>query len=88
MADLLTSGRAVDLILGLLVIEAAVLLTFHHRTGRGLGARQLLGLLLSGGFLLLALRAALTDAGWLWIGAWLTLALVAHLADLAMRWRR
>jgi hypothetical protein len=36
-------------------------------------------------FLLFALRAALTGAGWIWVCLWITLSLPAHLADL---WRR
>jgi hypothetical protein len=87
MSDWITSGRLVDLILVLVVLEAVALLAFHRLTGRGLGPRQLIGVLVSGGCLLLALRAALTGAAWTWIGAWLTIALIAHLADLALRWR-
>jgi hypothetical protein len=44
--------------------------------------------LLAGAGLLLALRAALTASGWTSIAAYLGLALVAHLADLARRWPR
>jgi hypothetical protein len=44
--------------------------------------------LLAGACLLMALRSALSGSGWAWIAAWLFAALVAHLADLARRWRR
>jgi hypothetical protein len=37
---------------------------------------------------MLALRAALTDAGWAWIAAPLVGALVFHAADLGQRWSR
>lgn len=88
MAELLTSGRLIDLILGLVLVEALALVLLHHLTGKGVAPRELIGLLLAGGFLLVALRAALVGAAWYWIGLWLTLALLAHLADLALRWRR
>jgi hypothetical protein len=87
MAELFASGRLIDLILGLVLIEAAVLTGFHRLTGKGVAPRDLVGLLLAGSFLLLAVRAALVGAAWVWVGLWLTLALFAHLADLTMRWR-
>jgi hypothetical protein len=34
---------------------------------------------------MLALRAALTDAGWQWVAIWLTVSLPLHLADLRHR---
>jgi hypothetical protein len=37
---------------------------------------------------MLALRAALQEAGWTQVAAFLVLALVAHIADLARRWKR
>lgn len=39
--------------------------------------------LLPGALMLLALRAALTGAGWPWVAAALALSFPAHLADLA-----
>jgi hypothetical protein len=87
MAELFASGRLIDLILGLVLIEAVVLTGFHRFTGKGVSPRDLVGLLLAGSFLLLAVRAALVGAAWVWVGLWLTLALFAHLADLTMRWR-
>lgn len=41
--------------------------------------------LLPGALMLLALRAALTGAGWPWVAAALLLSFPAHLADLARR---
>jgi hypothetical protein len=40
-----------------------------------------------GACLLLALRAALTGSGWVWVAAFLTLSLPIHIADLARRRR-
>ena len=84
----MTSARLVDFILVLVLVEAAGLWLWHRLTGQGVAGRELIGLLLAGAFLLLALRAALRHADWGWIALWLTLALLAHLADLTMRWRR
>jgi hypothetical protein len=88
LLDLLTSGRLVDLILGLVAVEAVVLLVLAARAARGPRARELVANLAAGVFLLLALRAALAGAAPVWIAASLVGALVAHLADLVLRWRR
>lgn len=88
MAYLVTSGHLVEAILALTVIEGLCLSTYHHLTKRGVAAGDFGLNLLSGMCLLLALRAALVNAGWVWIAAALTGALLAHLADLARRWVR
>jgi len=41
--------------------------------------------LLPGALLLIALRAALTGAGWAWVALFVTLSLPAHLADMRRR---
>jgi len=81
------SGLA-DLVLIVVAFEAAVLWGYRRTTGRGLGSLAILRLLLPGAFLVLALRAALLDAGWVWIGLWLALGGLAHAVDLAYRLRR
>lgn len=88
LAAFFTGSGVADLILALVVLEAVGLIAFHRLTGRGLPPADLLGFLLSGVCLLLALRAALADASWVWIAFWLTAALFAHLGDLARRWPR
>ena len=88
MGALFAGGRIVDLIIVLMVCEAALLALLHARSGTGVAPRRLLPNLFAGAFLLLALRAALTGAGYVFIGLWLTLGLVAHLSDLATRWKR
>jgi hypothetical protein len=87
LSTLFTSGRVVDLILLMLVIEAVVLLTYNFLTGRGIPAVALLINLLAGAFLLTALRSALIQSPWEWTAGWLAAALIAHAADLAQRWR-
>ena len=87
LSDLFSTGHIVDAILGLVLLEALVLLIYARRTGRGIAPRALLPNVAAGGCLLLALRSALVDAPWLWSAAWLMVALLAHLADLRQRWR-
>lgn len=87
MAELLASGRLVDLILALVVLEAIVLVLWHRRTGRGLVPRDLLPNLAAGACLLLALRAVLAEAPWYCASAALAGAGLAHLLDLGLRWR-
>lgn len=86
MADFFGSGRAADLLLAVLALEAAGLALYRGLTGRGPALRKLAPFLVAGGFLALALRAALAGARWPWIAAALTGALVAHVRDLATRW--
>jgi hypothetical protein len=88
MTALFSNGRIVDFILALVIVEAAVLLTYRLVSGRGIPATSLLTNLLAGSCLLLALRSALTEFHWTWTAAWLAAALVAHVADLSQRWRR
>jgi len=87
MSELFTSGRIVDLILALVVLELVVLAVVWTRSRRGVSPLALAANLASGACLLLALRAALTQASWQVAAAFLAAAFVAHLADLAQRWR-
>ena len=85
--SLYASGRVVDLILLLMGAEA-VLLALLHRAGRlPIAPLRLLPNLLAGACLLMALRAALTDAGLARCSLWLLLGLAGHLLDLASRTR-
>ncbi len=88
MSGFFASGRAVDLVLALMVVEAALLAWHRRRSGRGVPVAELLAFLLAGACLLLALRAALVGASWVWVAAALAGAGAAHLADLRLRWRR
>jgi hypothetical protein len=80
MRDFFSSGHAVDIVLAVLAVETLGLLVWSRRQ-----PLNVLQPILPGVFLLLALRASLTNSGWIWIGLWMTLSLPAHLADL---WRR
>ena len=86
LESLVTSGRIIELMLALVVIEALVLATYRLRTGGGIALRPLLANLGAGACLMLALRLLAGHAGWHWVAACLTAALCFHLADLAQRW--
>jgi len=88
MADFFASGRAIDLVLTFMAVEAVLIFLHYRKSGRGIAPGPLLSLLVPGACLLLALRAALTGAEWSTPAVWLLAALVAHLADLRQRWRR
>ncbi len=87
MSTLFADGRIVDLILVLVVLEAAALMVFRRRTGRGVAPGGLAANLLAGAFLLLALRCSLAGAGWMAVAACLGLSLLAHVTDLRIRWQ-
>jgi hypothetical protein len=88
MEQFVESGRVVDAILALIVVQFAGLAWIHRRHGLGPPPRDLWPTLAAGACLLLSLRAALVDAHWTSVSAWLTVALVAHLVDLHRRWPR
>ena len=85
MAALFASGRIVDLILVLTVLEGVALAWWRRRTGRGPPTTALFGNILAGVCLLLALRVALTGGWWGWIALALFAGLLAHVFDLSRR---
>jgi hypothetical protein len=85
MSELFATGRVVDLILALMGIEVAALVALRLRSGRGIAPRALVGNILAGAFLLLALRGALLSVAWPWIACCLVGALIAHLVDVWSR---
>jgi hypothetical protein len=86
MADAFATGRIVDAILALMVLELIVLIIVRKKTGRGLTTGKLLVSLSAGAALLLALHAALVGKPWQGVAPWLIVALAAHLLDLKLRW--
>ncbi|NBB81864.1 MAG: hypothetical protein GVY28_00495 [Alphaproteobacteria bacterium] len=88
MTELFASGRIVEAILVLVVLEAVGLIALRRFRGLGPPLAPTLINLLSGAALLLALRAALVGSGWVWVALWLLAGLAAHLGDLALRWQR
>jgi len=80
-----------SLLLGIVVLIAleGLFIAWLERRGRSpLRLREVLGNLVSGAALMLAVRAALRDEPWTNFAAWLLFALLAHLTDLLVRWRR
>jgi ABC-type uncharacterized transport system permease subunit len=88
MEQLFASGHIADLILLLMAAEYLFLRLYLRRAGQCFKSLGLGGYLLSGAFLLLALRAALTDMGWPWTALFLAAAFAVHLADLHGRLTR
>jgi len=86
VAELFATGRAVDGILALMLIESIALILIGRKSRRAMPAAQVLVSIGAGAALLLALRAALHRSPWQWISLWLIAALVAHLLDLRYRW--
>ncbi len=87
MATLFDSGAIADLIIAVMVIEGLVLIALRSRL-RNVNVPDIVGMLAAGLFLVLALRATLTGAGWPWVAAFLTAAFAAHLFDLRRRLAR
>lgn len=92
MRDFVTSGRVIDVILSVVVVEALVLVVLSRARGaaptpKGFSALDVIGQLLAGFLLLIAVRCALTGADYRWTVVFLTASLPAHLYDLARRSR-
>jgi len=82
---LFTSGRIVDIALALMALEMAGLWVVSRARNGVFPFSALAWNVAAGASLLLALRAALTGAGWPWLALFLTAALVAHIGDVRRR---
>lgn len=87
MEELFRSGRIIDLSLAFIALEGILLLVLRGRARRGLQPADLLGNLLAGTFLMLAVRNVVTGGGWVFTALFLTASLPAHLYDLLRRAR-
>jgi hypothetical protein len=84
MQDFVLSGRAVDVVLLVIVIEFVVLVSL--RVGqRRRAAVDLFFALMPGAILLLAIRAALVGAEWPWVALLIAASFPFHLIDLTRR---
>lgn len=88
MIDGLSSGQLIDIVIAVTLLECAALILYHRLTKRGLAPRDYLLNLAAGLCLMLALRSALSETGWLWMVLCLMAAGLAHVTDLWIRWRR
>ena len=78
----------VDFVIALTLIEGVLLVLYHLATGRGIAPREFVANLVSGLFLMLALRCAVRESGAAWIALSLLAAGSAHGTDIWLRWRR
>ena len=84
---LFASGRIVDIILVLMLVEGVALGLIYRQRGRGIPLAQAALNLAAGASLMLVAREALTGATWPVMAASLMLALFAHVLDLVQRWK-
>ena len=87
MEALFASGRIVDIILVLMLVEGVALGLIYRQRGRGIPLAQAALNLAAGASLMLVAREALTGATWPVMAASLMLALFAHVLDLVQRWK-
>lgn len=82
LSNFFSSGRAIDLVLAFMVVEFIVLFSRRNQASARIDVFLALA---PGACLLLAIRAALTGAEWIWVWGFLALSLPVHLADVARR---
>lgn len=87
MREFVSSGNIALLALAVLALETVLLAALRDRLPAALPTIDIVLMALPGAALLLAMYCALIDSAWQWIAVSLTLALVAHVADLARRCR-
>ncbi len=85
MADFIQNGSIASFMLAALALEIALAAVFFWRKGQGIGLFSFLANGLAGAGLVLALRAALLQSGWLFVAIYLLAGLLAHVADVALR---
>jgi hypothetical protein len=87
MNEFFASGRSIDLVLLLIGLEAMVLIVLWRMRRCPLPPLATLLILAPGTCLLLAARAALAGASWVWVSSLFLVALFIHLVDLRQRWQ-
>lgn len=88
MIETISNSQLIDVVIAVTLIECGILTFYHRLTKRGLAPKDYLLNLGAGLSLMLALRSALADAGWMWMIVCLMAAGLAHGTDLWSRWRR
>ncbi|MDJ0760660.1 MAG: hypothetical protein QNJ19_14790 [Woeseiaceae bacterium] len=88
LSELILSGRIIDIVIGVLIVELLLVSILYRTQGKGIPPYPLLVNIGAGGSLALAIKAAVTDAGWQWIALWLVTSLVFHVLDISARWQR
>jgi hypothetical protein len=87
MDEFFAGGRSIELVLSLIVVEAIVLMVLWRMRLCPLPPLATLLILAPGTCLLVAARAALVGASWVWVSSLFLVALVIHLVDLRQRWQ-
>jgi hypothetical protein len=85
MEQFLNSGQFAVVILVVLAIEVALAGYYFWRTQRTVLLLSFVANGLAGASLVLALRAALLQSGWLFVAIYLLGGLLAHVADVVLR---
>lgn len=85
MERFVNSGQVAGVILVVLAIEIAVAAYYFWRRRSTFQLLSFVANGLSGAALVLALRAALQQSGWLFVAIYLLGGLLAHLADVVLR---
>jgi len=78
----------IDFVLVMVALEIVVLRIFLSKRWTGASVSALIANLAAGAALILAIRLALSNVPGGWILLCLSLSLLAHLTDLAYRWRQ
>ena len=86
MQQLIDSGRIADVILAIIMLELFGLLALRCMLQRGPKIIDIFGTLLSGIFLIAALRSGITGTHWTITASFLLAALLAHVFDIWRRW--
>ena len=87
MEEFFAGGRAIMVVLSLIVVEAILLMVLWRMRICPLPPRATLLILAPGTSLLLAALAALSGASWMLVSSLFFVALVIHLIDLRQRWQ-
>lgn len=85
MAELFSSGQIIDIILVLMVFQGLALGWVYRVYGKVIAPRDYIYNVLPGACLMLALRAALVEAHWLWVAISLLAGLFTHWVELGRR---
>lgn len=88
MEGFLTSGAVADVVVSVLVVQAAALLALRALWRRGPALRHWLPMTVAGGALAAALGSALKGLHWGWVGSLLAVALLAHTLHLFLHWEQ
>lgn len=87
LQGLLSSGLLVDIALVVMALEAIALVVARRVRGAGMSLVDIVGHLIAGAMLLLAVRVSVTGGSYLWVLFFLSASFPAHVYDLVRRAR-